>query len=348
VNGKETPLVRGWGGPSGIAEEVEAYFSLTAVLPPAVLLTVFYCLGFFLCSEYLDTKYHALPAAFVSPRAWALPFAIDSKAIVFAFVGVYLFNLGTSIRRIYLYDLSENLFRGNINRLGITTGLAIVLQTICTNEFVFFSIGFIGDTVLADVLKRAVTLLKILRGAKIPEVPLKLVQGLDMWKEYRLQEEGIESVENLATADVIELAVKTHYTLHTLVDWIDQAILIVRLRDRVDRLIHAAMAVSAIEFAWRAPENGGKPELLQAIATICDIQPIILMDMASALYQDDYVRDLWQLWQGRIEFDGAVAKPIGSREMETRPPMAQVNGGPVAAHLNAGSCEAIPFHPAQA
>jgi hypothetical protein len=309
VNGEATPLVRGWGGASGIAEEVAAYFSQTAVLPPAILLTIFYCFGFFLCTLYLETQYHMLPKAFVSPRLWALPFAVDSRAIVVAFIGVYLFNLGSSVRRVYLYDLTENLFWGNINRLAITMGLALVIQTAFTNDFIFFSIGFIADTVLADVLKRAVTGLKIIRRAQTPELSLKLVQGLDMWKEYRLQEEGIENVENLATADVIELAVKTHYSLHTLVDWIDQAILIVRLRERVDKLLEAAIAVSAIEFAWRAPENGGSPEVLQTIAKICGIETLILADMTSAFYQDDYVRTLWQLWQGKIEFDGEIAKP---------------------------------------
>lgn len=310
VNGEATPLVRGWGGASGIADEVAAYFSRTAVLPPAILLTIFYCLGFFLCSLYLDARYHMLPKVFVPPGSWALPFAVDSRAIVVAFIGVYLFNLGSSVRRIYLYDLSEHLFWGNINRLAITMGLALVIQTAFTNDFIFFAIGFIADTVLADLLKRAVTGLKVIRRAQTPELSLKLVQGLDMWKEYRLQEEGIENVENLATADVIELAVKTHYSLHTLVDWIDQAILIVRLRERVDKLVKAAIAVSAIEFAWRAPENGGNPELLQIIAKICGIEPMILADMTSALYLDDYVRTLWQLWQGKVEFDGDFAQRI--------------------------------------
>jgi hypothetical protein len=150
--------------------------------------------------------------------------------------------------------------------------------------------------------------LKIVRRPQTPELSLKLVQGLDMWKEYRLEEEGIENVENLATADVIELAVKTHYTPRTLVDWVDQAILIVRLRGRVDKLIEAAIALSAIEFAWRSPENGGSSELLRTIAKICNIDPLILTDLTTALYCDDYVRDLWQLWQGRIKFSGNVTK----------------------------------------
>ena len=131
---------------------------------------------------------------------------------------------------------------------------------------------------------------------------------MDLWKEYRLQEEGIESVQNLATADVIELAVKTHYNLRTLVDWIDQAILIARLRTRVDKLTDATIAVSAIEFAWRSPYNNGDKAVLVSIANICGIDPEILIDMTNALYQDDYLRTLWQLWQGKIEFNGS-AKP---------------------------------------
>ena len=280
VNGEDTPLVRGWGGASGIENEIAAYFSKAAVLPPAILLTVFYVFGFFLSLLYLDAQHHTLPEIFAPPHPLALPFAADSRGLVFAFLGVYLFNLGTSVRRIYLYDLSENLFWGHINRLAITGGLALVLQTAVPAKALvgvaFFSIGFLADTVLADLLKRAASYFKIAARRQTSELPLEMVQGLDMWKEYRLQEEGIENIQNLATADVIELAMRTHYSLRTLVDWIDQAILIARLRGKIDSLLESGVAISAIEVAWRASDSGGDPAVLAEIAQIAGLNRIIL------------------------------------------------------------------------
>ena len=85
-----------------------------------------------------------------------------------------------------------------------------------------------------------------------------MVKGINMWKEYRLEEEGIENVQNLATADVTELTVRTHYNFRTLVDWIDQAILLTRLTgEQVKALASQATAVSAIEFAAASPNATG-------------------------------------------------------------------------------------------
>jgi hypothetical protein len=102
------------------------------------------------------------------------------------------------------------------------------------------------------------------------DLPIQLVQGIDIWKEQRFQEEGIENVQNLATADVFSLAVETHYPLRTLIDWIDQAIFIQRFSASLKRARDSSLAVSAIELAWLAPCNenqgsAGAAKIAQAL-----------------------------------------------------------------------------------
>jgi predicted RecB family nuclease len=55
------------------------------------------------------------------------------------------------------------------------------------------------------------------------EVRLSTIDGLSIFNQFRLQEEGIDTVQNLATADPIELAIKTRFTFQTIQDWIAQA-----------------------------------------------------------------------------------------------------------------------------
>ena len=74
------------------------------------------------------------------------------------------------------------------------------------------------------------------------DLPLQMVKGINIWKAYRLEEEGIENVQNLATADVTELAVRTHYNFRTLIDWIDQSLLLVRLTSEQSKALSGQVA----------------------------------------------------------------------------------------------------------
>lgn len=125
-----------------------------------------------------------------------------------------------------------------------------------------------------------------------------------MWNTYRLAEEGIENVQQLATCDVIELAIRTHYPLKTLLDWVDQAILIhnFAFAEHVRKLREQVLVTSAIDLAWMSPENsGGSTDLAQQLAKILELDPILVATKLNSLYQDEYVQFIWYLWQTRSE-----------------------------------------------
>lgn len=279
----------------------DKYFATSSMIWPPVLLTVLYLGAFALCDCYLYLRFAG------GTQLWLYPkdFVTASVPIFYAFVGVYLFNLGTMIRRLYLADLNEQVFWGAINRLLLSLGLALVIMKgglANAGPLFYFSIGFLANIVLDWVLEKTLKLMDIAQP-KQDDLPLQMIKGIDIWKEYRLEEEGIENTQNLATADVLELAVKTHYSFRTLIDWIDQAMLLSRLtQDQVKALTSQAMAVSAIELAAASPENNnGDRTFATALATQLKVDPVLMAATLDRLYEDEFVRDLWQMWQSGKE-----------------------------------------------
>lgn len=270
------------------------FFGTLTLLLPSLLLTIFYVSAFALWDAYLNNN-------FANGAVWVYPikFVITARPILYSFIGVYLVNLGTIVRRVYLGDLNEQVFWGAINRLWLSVGLGVVVRAVIDNApmVAYFAIGFLANIVLEGLLILAAKALNI-NKPKTEDLPLQMVKGINMWKEYRLEEEGIENVQNLATADVTELTVRTHYNFRTLLDWIDQAILLTRLTsDQVRTLASQATAVSAIEFAAASPNATGNAVVSDALADKLNVDKALMAAAMNALYQDAYVQQLWYLWQ---------------------------------------------------
>ncbi len=55
------------------------------------------------------------------------------------------------------------------------------------------------------------------------------LDGLNIWYEARLLEEGVEDMQNLATANLVDVMLRTRVPVERLVDWVDQAHLYLRV-----------------------------------------------------------------------------------------------------------------------
>jgi len=279
---------------------VAQFYSKWTLSIPAFRLTLFYGAAFVLGDAYINQHFNA-------GNSWFFPKKLIDIAgpILYTFTGVYLFNLGNLIRRIYLGDLNEQVFWGAINRLWLSLGLGLVVRyagfPANAEPGVFFTIGFIANVFLNWLLDKTLKLLNI-NQPKTEDLPLQMVKGINIWKEYRLEEEGIENVQNLATSDVTELTVRTHYNFRTLIDWIDQALLLTRLtNDQAKILTAQATAISAIELAAEAPKATGNAAFATALATKLNVDPTLIAATLNRLYEDQYVQDLWNLWQSGKE-----------------------------------------------
>lgn len=303
---------------------VDRYFSTSTLSVPALLLSVLYLAGFLLCDAYLNLTLIG------AQQHWLFPpeFIARSYPVIYAFLGVYLFNLGNMVRRVYLEDLNEQVFWGALNRLLLSMGVAVIFMQFLSDgqnvPIVYFSIGFLANILLQFILDAVVKLLHIAQP-KQDDLGLQMIKGINIWKEYRLEEEGIENVQNLATANVLELAIRTHYSLRTLIDWIDQAILLSRLSPAQAKTLSAqAAALSAIDFAAASPAASGNNVVADALASILNVNRDLLANTMNNLYQDQLVRDLWDLWQSGNE--RASLRPLNQPALSVASPNVELPG----------------------
>jgi len=99
-----------------------------------------------------------------------------------------------------------------------------------------FVLGVFPRT-LWQVITAALTKLTYVKLA-VPSVeakqPLDHLDGLTIWHESRLEEEDVENIPNMATADVVDLVLHTQIPAERLIDWMDQAILYKALGPEVE------------------------------------------------------------------------------------------------------------------
>jgi len=303
VGGLELDFVQAMGGEKGIRAKIATTFDPVDLTGPALLLAFLYALGFLLCESYL-----ALALCGGSPAPFSKDFVMAARPFLMTFLGAYIFTVGATIRRIYISDLTKNVFWGGINRVLLSAGLAVVISTAYKlgadpgkpiNQyfyFVFFAIGFLADVFLDWVLETAMKVVNI-ADAPAKDVPLRWVKGINVWKVFRLEEEGIENVDNLATADPIDLAVKTQYSLKMLVDWIDQAIALDRLGSKALTVRQEGLISGAIDLAWLSPKNSKDSTTAKLLADKLVIHQQFVENLMNSFFEDSNVQNLWKLWQ---------------------------------------------------
>lgn len=154
---------------------------------------------------------------------------------------------------------------------------------------VAFAIGFVPDAGLQWLLQKARLDFKP-RLAKFDKrsrtVPLTLIDGIDYFIAFRLEEANIYDVQNLATANPIMLHIETPYGIYSTIDWVAQAQLCTIV----------------------GPERFFYLKRLH-IRTIFDLERALLGPDASSKYKDLIVRVLMTGDQER----GAIEKEIGIR-----------------------------------
>jgi GNAT superfamily N-acetyltransferase len=280
------------GGIERLQRQVAEYMS-DGLWFPLFALTLLNAAGFALGLLYLR-----------DPAVGIAPF----DAIIFTFLGAYLFNLGVLTRRLALSDFNAQMLWSAINGLLLSVGLCLVLGKvpgIAGHPQSFFAIGFLSNLFLEMVLNGAQVVTAVVSKKRNDGMSLQMVRGINFWKAHRLEEEGIENIQNLATADVLELVVRTHYNLMTLVDWIDQAIVISRFREATCTLEDAGLNISAIDLGWSSPAYRGESAVAESIADTLKVSRSLVTAQMNSLYEDQFVRNLWVLWQTRPGFDSA-------------------------------------------
>jgi len=167
-----------------------------------------------------------------------------ASPVVFAFLGAYFFSLQMIIKRFVQHDLGANAYNAISLRIILSVvGVWIAMRTFEVSGYpvdekasavvlvASFAIGAFPLVVwqlVTAALKKFPPFQAALPGLTSP-LPLSSIDGLSYWVQTRLEEEDIECVQNLATADLVDLMLNTKIPPHRIIDWVDQAILLTYL-----------------------------------------------------------------------------------------------------------------------
>ncbi|MGI9490864.1 MAG: hypothetical protein ACR2QF_00400 [Geminicoccaceae bacterium] len=159
-----------------------------------------------------------------------------------AFLGAFIWSAHNIIRRYINYDLIPIEYYHTTLRLILAPVLALMLSFFFDEgqlgeggwppsllPVIAFMTGMIPAAVLFFLQDSFIRLLQY-SGFYADHLPLSMIEGLNRFHEVRLSEAGIDNAQNLANADLTELALLTPYQPEQLLDWIDQARLYVQLR----------------------------------------------------------------------------------------------------------------------
>lgn len=173
-------------------------------------------------------------------------------ALKFAFLGAYAFIVQSLIRRFYQSDLRPSAYASVVLRIIVVLLTMAALHqllgavTPATEVAVAFMVGFFPVIAFQALQRAAAVTLRVFVPQLTPDYPLNQLDGLNVWYEARLVEEGIEDMQNLATANLVDVILHTRVPVGRLVDWVDQAKLYLHL-DRAERGYHERRLVRATE-----------------------------------------------------------------------------------------------------
>lgn len=192
-------------------------------------------------------------------------------AFQFGFLGAYVYFIGHLVRSYFTLDMTPSIFISSSVRMMTGSLLALVLcffflepnNSTEFNEILIkslpvwsFFIGFFpnrGLTLIDNVSTKALGLIRVREFSS----PLSDLPGIDYAHEIRLNREGYDNIENLANANVLDLALRTGFSYQQLSQWISQARLHGYLRNDYQIFVDRTGITSLDEFInyWRAARN---------------------------------------------------------------------------------------------
>jgi hypothetical protein len=196
----------------------------------------------FLCTTTLAVAWSVMlwdPTRLVSPSGqWA--------TLEFAFLGAYAFAISMLVRRFYQSDLRPSAYATVMLRIILVLLLVTALDQLFaisanrgpaedqTEMVVAFVVGFFPLIGLQALQRVAAKVLHVFVPQVAPDYPLDQLDGLNIWYEARLVEEGVEDMQNLTTMNLVDVILHTRAPVGRLIDWVDQAFLLIHL-DPADR-----------------------------------------------------------------------------------------------------------------
>jgi tetratricopeptide (TPR) repeat protein len=187
-------------------------------------------------------------------------FTAETMALIFfSFLGAYTFSIQELVRRYNTFDLQPQVYSSILMRILVAVvityaGASLLLASggkIISEEgggatsmawaaIAAFAIGVFPSSGMRWIQRQANRILNPKEGEALV-LPVRDIQGISDWHEARLQEMGIDDVQNLATVDIRKILLTTRFDTQEIISWIDQAILYTRVGDKYPRFKSAGI-----------------------------------------------------------------------------------------------------------
>lgn len=166
-------------------------------------------------------------------------FTPDGSPFTLGFLGVYFFTINMIYRRYVRADLTPKTYAYITMRL-LTTVVLVWAVSILPQfsagslletglSVVAFTIGIFPESALTLIQDYVNKITAKGRGQDPDRFSLTKLEGMNLYDQARLMEEGIENIENLAHHNLMELIARTRIPTPRLVDMFDQSILYLHL-----------------------------------------------------------------------------------------------------------------------
>jgi uncharacterized membrane protein len=212
-----------------VGEDRDGSFFTSETAIPVVIASILVALGWILILP--------LKRGDAMIKEWLLIMEPEKSAVFFAFLGAYFFSLQMLFRRYVLRDLRPSAYVAVAMRIILAvvgTWVVAVISQFKLLEIKTDTLLIIGFVIgvfpsLAWQFVQAALKKITFAGFFIPslssQLPISHLDGLTVWHEARLEEEDVENVPNMATADLVELMLQTRFPPDRIIDGVDQAIL---------------------------------------------------------------------------------------------------------------------------
>ena len=184
-------------------------------------------------------------------------------AIGMAFLGSYVWAVQYIFRRLVTIDLPPGAYYSIGTRMVLSTFVALVFHHFLSGlsgkeaDMLTMNLGagqmsknmlpviaFLAGIFPQRALQYMVDRFKftaVAQGKRADDLPLEMLEGMDAFHKMRLSELGIDNVQNLAQASLVELILRTPFRPSQLIDWIAQAKLCLIFKTEVQKLRKAGV-----------------------------------------------------------------------------------------------------------
>lgn len=177
--------------------------------------------------------------------------AEHESIVAWSFLGAYFYVVTVLADRWLRSDLTTGvLWKLNI-RIAVALVVGLLLTAAVPNapKYLAFLVGIVPDAVLNVISDRARVLLRLEADHGLWEASQlqRKIEGISFWQSERLSEEGLESVQNLATKEIPGLLISVRFDTPQLLQWIDQALLRFQVGDQQIGTFEAAYIRTATD-----------------------------------------------------------------------------------------------------